>query len=91
MSENRTNRRRAPRGAYAIYARKGRNGGATQYFITIPAHVAAPLYEADLAIVFDVVEGGVLMRPIPMQQGEDSHPGDEAARALVQRVMDGQV
>lgn len=83
MSEKRT-KRRAPTGAYAITRRK--NGKYDQYFLTVPMHVAAPLYDADLALTFEVVEDGIMLRPVPMQQSVGDMPSHSAARALVERI-----
>lgn len=84
MSDQKRTRRRAPVGAYAITKRD--NGGVNgQYFTTIPAHIAAPLYEADLALTYEVVDEGILIRPVPMRS--DDSVGDDAARALVDRII----
>lgn len=79
------NRRRAPQGAFTI-SRRTAPGGRHQYITTIPAAIAGPLYDADLAIMYEVVEDGVLMRPVPMQVARTEMPDDSAARALVERV-----
>jgi hypothetical protein len=79
MSEKQT-KRRAPRGAYSITQHKG----TKQYVTTIPPHIAGPLYEANLAVTFEVVEDGILMRPVPMDEPV-AEPADEAL-ALVARI-----
>lgn len=82
-NEKRT-KRRAPRGAYAIT--KARSG--QQYITTVPAHIAGPLYEADLALTWEVAGDRIILRPIPMTT--DPEPcDDEATRALVQRIVRG--
>ncbi len=84
MSDQKRTKRRAPAGAYTI--RKNDNGSANgQYFTTIPTHIAAPLYEADLALTYEVVDEGILIRPVPMRS--DDSVGDDAARALVDRII----
>lgn len=84
MSDQKRTKRRAPAGAYTITKRD--NGSANgQYFTTIPTHIAAPLYEADLALTYEVVDEGILIRPVPMRS--DDSVGDDAARALVDRII----
>ena len=74
-------RRRAPSGAYAIRA-----SGKNQYTTTIPPHIAAPIYEADLALTYEVVKEGLLIRLVPMS-GDINPPAEDQARALVERVL----
>lgn len=73
-------KRRAPRGAYSITRHKNTN----QYVTSVPPHIAGPLYEANLAVTYEIVEDGILMRPVPMDE-PIAAPADEAL-ALVARV-----
>lgn len=80
MSDQKRTKRRAPRGAYSITRAK-----SGQFVTSLPAHIAAPLYEADLALTYEVVDEGILIRPVPMRS--DDSVGDDAARALVDRII----
>lgn len=56
--------RRAPRGAYAI--RWGGERSNSQYVLTVPRNIAKPLHDASMAVVYEVVDEGILLRPVPM-------------------------
>lgn len=90
MSENQRTKRRAPQGAFTI-SRRTSPSGTHQYITSIPGNIAGPLYDADFAIVYEVVEDGVLMRPVPMQVARKDQPDDSAARALVERIASREV
>jgi len=84
MSENtKRTKRRAPRGAYSIT-----QASARQFTTTIPVAIAGPLYEADLALTWEVAGDHIIVRPVPMIS-EPEPCDDEAARALVKHIMGG--